>query len=252
MKRLDGKVVLITGVSAGIGRATANLFAKEGARIIGADIDEEGGRSITEKVQAFGGSMTFVKADLSYESDIKSLFETVRDLGGVDVLFNNAGIEVAKGILETSEDDWNKCVDANLKSVFFCSKYAIQQMKEKGRGVIINNSSVAGLVSSFSPAYSATKGGIISLTKALAADFGQHNIRVNCICPGVIETPMLERVLKEQSNPGAFREKLLKDYPLSRFGYPDEVAQTALYRASDDSTFVTGATIVVDGGFTSK
>ncbi|MHA1963450.1 MAG: SDR family NAD(P)-dependent oxidoreductase [Candidatus Thorarchaeota archaeon] len=252
MKRLDGKVVLITGVAAGIGRATANLFAKEGARIVGADIDEAGGTSITTKVQAFGGNMTFVKTDMSYEPDIKALFEVARNLGGVDVLFNNAGIETAKGILETTEEDWDQCVNVNLKSVFLSCKYAILQMKEKGKGVIINNSSVAGLVGSFSPAYSAAKGGIIALTKALAADFGQYNIRVNCICPGAIETPMLERVIEKQGNPTDVRDRRLKNYPLGRFGYPDEVAQTALFLASEESTFVTGATIVVDGGFTSK
>ena len=252
MKRLDGKIVLITGVAAGIGRTTANLFAKEGARIVGADIDEEGGKSIAEKVQAFGGSMTFVKTDVSYEPDIKALFEVTSGVGGVDVLFNNAGIEVAKGLLATTEEDWDRNVNVNLKSVFFCCKYAVQQMKKKGKGVIINNSSVAGLVGSFSPAYSAAKGGIIALTKALAADFGQFNIRVNCICPGAIETPMLERVIDYQGNPSDIRTKRLKNYPLGRFGYPDEVAQTALFLASEESTFVTGATIVVDGGFTAK
>ena len=252
MKRLDGKVVLITGVAAGIGRATANLFAKEGARIVGADVDEEGGKSITEKVQAFGGSMTFVKTDLSYESDIRALFEVIKDLGGVDVLFNNAGVEVAKGLLDTTEEDWDQNVNTNLKSVFFCCKYAIEQMKKKGKGVIINNSSVAGLVGSFSPAYSAAKGGIISLTKALAADFGPDNIRVNCILPGAIETPMLERVIDYQGTPSDVRAKRLKNYPIGRLGYPDEVAQTALFLASEDSTFITGATIVVDGGFTAR
>ena len=252
MKRLDGKIVLITGVAAGIGRTTANLFAKEGARIVGADIDEEGGKSIAEKVQAFGGSMTFVKTDVSYEPDIKALFEVTSGVGGVDVLFNNAGIEVAKGLLATTEEDWDRNVNVNLKSVFFCCKYAVQQMKKKGKGVIINNSSVAGLVGSFSPAYSAAKGGIIALTKALAVDFGPDNIRVNCICPGAIETPMLERVIDYQGNPSDIRTKRLKNYPLGRFGYPDEVAQTALFLASEESTFVTGATIVVDGGFTAK
>ena len=252
MKRLDGKVVLITGVAAGIGRATANLFAKEGARIVGADIDEEGGKSIAEKIQAFGGSMNFVKTNVSYESDIKALFEVTRELGGVDILFNNAGIEVAKGLLATTEEDWDRCVNVNLKSTFFCCKYAIQQMKEKGMGVIINNSSVAGLVGSFSPAYSAAKGGIIALTKALSADFGQDNIRVNCICPGAVETPMLERVIKEQGDPSDVRARRLMNYPIGRFGYPDEIAQTALFLASADSTFVTGATIVVDGGFTAR
>lgn len=253
MKRLDGKVVVITGVSAGIGRATAELFAKEGAMILGADINEDGGESITEKIQVSGGSMTFVKTDVSSESGIKALFEVAGEMGGVDVLFNNAGVEVAKGLLDTSEENWNQSVNVNLKSVFFCSKYAIQQMKEKGKGAIINNSSVAGLVgSTFSPAYSAAKGGIIALTKTLAADFGEFNIRVNCICPGAIETPMLERVIDFQGDPQEVRARRKKNYPMGRFGTAQEVAQTALFLASDDSSFVTGATIVVDGGFTSK
>ena len=239
-------------MAAGIGRETANLFAKEGARIVGADVDEEGGKSIAEKIQAFGGSMTFVKADVSFESDIKTLFEVTREMGGVDVLFNNAGIEVAKSLLDTSEEEWEKNINVNLKSVFFCCKHAIQQMKEKGRGVIINNSSAAGLVGSFSPAYSAAKGGIIALTKALAVDFGEFNIRVNCICPGAIETPMLNRVIDIQGDPAVVRAHRLKNYPLNRFGYPHEVAQTALFLASDDSSFVTGVTFPVDGGFTAK
>ena len=252
MKRLEGKVVIITGVAAGIGRVAANLFAKEGARIVGADINDKGGNSIAEKIQAFGGNMTFVKTDVSNESDIAELFEVAHEMGGVDVLFNNAGVEVAKSLLNTTEEDWDKNVNVNLKSVFFCCKYAIKQMKEKGKGVIINTSSVAGLVGSFSPAYSAAKGGIIALTKALAVDFGENRIRVNCICPGAIETPMLERVIEYQGEPSEVRASRLKNYPLGRFGYPDEVAQTALFLASDDSSFVNGATIVVDGGFSAK
>ncbi len=196
--------------------------------------------------------MTFVRVDVSRESDIQELFEVTRGMGGVDVLFNNAGIEVAKGLLDTSEEDWDRNVNVNLKSVFFCCKYAVHQMKEKGRGVIINNSSTAGLVGSFSPAYSAAKGGIIALTKALAVDFGKFNIRVNCICPGAIETPMLERVIDIQGDPAEVRARRLKNYPLTRFGYPHEVAQTALFLASEESSFVTGATITVDGGFTAK
>jgi len=252
LKRLEGKVVIITGVSNGIGRATASLFAKEGAHIIGADIDEKGGMSITENVQAFGGTMTFLRIDVAKKSDIQELFELAQTQGGVDVLYNNAGVEVAKGLLDTTEEDWSKSIDANLKSVFFCCKYAIEQMIQKEKGVIINTSSTAGLVGSFSPAYSAAKGGIIALTKALAVDFGKHNIRVNCICPGAIETPMLERVIESQGNPPDVRARRLQGYPLTRFGYPHEVAQTALFLASDDSTFVTGTTIVVDGGFTAK
>lgn len=252
MKRLDGKIVVMTGVASGIGRASANLFAKEGARILGVDIDEEGGNSITENVRVFGGRMTFVKSDVSKVDDIRAVFEIAQEMGGVDILFNNAGVEVAKSLLETTEEDWDKNVGVNLKSVFFYCKHAIEQMKEKGKGVIINTSSVAGLVGSFSPAYSAAKGGIIALTKALATDFGQFNIRVNCILPGAIETPMLERVIKFQGEPSKVRVRRLKNYPLARFGYPDEVAQTALFLAADDSSFISGASIPVDGGFTAK
>lgn len=242
----------MTGVATGIGRATAKLFAIEGAHVIGADINEDGGISIAEEVQASGGDLIFMKTDVSSESDIRALFKAASEVGGVDVLFNNAGVEVAKGLLDTTEEDWHKNVNVNLKSVFFCCKYAIQQMKEKGKGVIINNSSVAGLVGSFSPAYSAAKGGIIALTKALAADFGSDNIRVNCICPGAIETPMLERVIDFQGEPAEVRKRRMKNYPLGRFGHPDEVARTALFLASEDSSFVTGAAIMVDGGFTAK
>jgi len=252
VKRLEGKVVVITGVAAGIGRASAELFARHGAIVVGADVDEKEGRSLEDTIKKSSGSMTFVRTDVSNVSELEKLFEVAQGLGGVDVLFNNAGIEVSKGIMETTEQDWDTSVNVNLKSVFFCSKLAIQQMKDKGKGVIINNSSVAGLVGSFSPAYSAAKGGIIALTKGLAADFGQHNIRVNCICPGAIETPMLERVIEFQGDPPEVRAMRQKNYPLARFGYPHEVAQTALFLASDESSFVTGATIVVDGGFTSK
>lgn len=252
LKRLEGKVVIITGVSAGIGRASAELFAKHGAHVIGGDIDENKGISLEDSIRKSGGIMTYLNSDVSKISELGKLFEIAEGLGGVDVLFNNAGVEVAKGLLVTSEEDWERNVNVNLKSVFFSCKLAIQQMKSKGRGSIINNSSVAGLVGSFSPAYSAAKGGIIALTKALAADFGQFNIRVNCICPGAIETPMLERVIEFQGDPPEVRTMRQKNYPMGRFGTPDEIAQTALFLASDDSSFVTGATIVVDGGFTSK
>jgi len=252
LKRLEGKIAIVTGVAAGIGRASAELFARNGAHVIGGDIDEKEGVSLEDSIRKSGGIMTYLNSDVSKIPELSKLFEIAEGLGGVDVLFNNAGVEVAKGLLETSEDDWERNVNVNLKSVFFSCKLAIQQMKNKGRGVIINNSSVAGLVGSFSPAYSAAKGGIIALTKALAADFGQFNIRVNCICPGAIETPMLDRVIEFQGDPPEVRTMRQKNYPMGRFGTPDEIAQTALFLASDDSSFVTGATIVVDGGFTSK
>ena len=252
LKRLEGKIAIITGVAAGIGRVSAELFAQHGAHVVGVDINDAEGKSLAKKIQESGNSMTFVNVDVAKLNELVKLFEVLKELGGVDILFNNAGVEISKGMMETTEEDWERSININLKSVFFCSKLAIQQMKDKGSGVIINNSSVAGLVGSFSPAYSAAKGGIIALTKALAADFGQFNIRINCICPGAIETPMLERVIEFQGDPPEVRTMRQKNYPMGRFGTPDEIAQTALFLASDDSSFVTGATIVVDGGFTSK
>ncbi|MHA1925484.1 MAG: SDR family NAD(P)-dependent oxidoreductase [Candidatus Thorarchaeota archaeon] len=252
MKRLENKIVVITGVSAGIGRASALLFAEEGATVIGADIDEIQGSEVEAAIQEAGGTGYFVKADVSNQEDVANLFAKAKELGGVDVLFNNAGVEVVKSLQDTTEEEWDRSVSVNLKSVYLCIKYALPQMEKKRKGVIISNSSAAGLVGSFSPSYSAAKGGIISLTKALAVDLGPSSIRVNCICPGAIETPMLERVIKMQGDPKEVRERRLKNYPVGRFGTSEEVAYTALFLASDESSFITGAVLPVDGGFTSR
>ncbi|MHA1904504.1 MAG: SDR family NAD(P)-dependent oxidoreductase [Candidatus Thorarchaeota archaeon] len=252
MTRLEGKVVVITGVSAGIGRATALLFAREGATVIGADINEIGGSEVEVAIESENGVGNFVKADVSKQEDVINLFAKAEEHGGVDVLFNNAGVEVVKSLIDTTEEEWDRSVSVNLKSVYLCIKHALPQMEKKGKGVIINNSSVAGLVGSFSPSYSAAKGGIIALTKALAVDLGPNNIRVNCICPGAIETPMLDRVIEMQGDPAKVRARRIMNYPLGRFGTPEEVANTALFLASDESSFVTGAIIAVDGGFTSR
>ena len=252
MKRLENKTVMITGVSGGIGRVSALLFAEEGATVVGADIDEVQGAKVEAAIREAGGVGYFVKADVSNQKEVSNLFGKAEELGGVDVLFNNAGVEVVKSLQDTTEEEWDRSVSVNLKSVYLCIKHALPQMEKKGKGVIISNSSAAGLVGSFSPSYSAAKGGIISLTKALAVDLGPSNIRVNCICPGAIETPMLERVIKMQGDPKEVRERRLKNYPLGRFGKAEEVAYAALFLASDESSFLTGAVLPVDGGFTSR
>jgi len=252
MERLKEKVTLITGVGSGIGRATALMFAKEGAKVVGADVNQKGGLEVIETIKRAGGEATFVTADLSETKDVERLVKKALVYGKIDVLFNNAGVELVKKLTDTTEEEWDRIIKINLRSVFLCCKYVIPEMIKKGGGVIINNASVAGLVGSFSTAYSASKGAIIALTKNLAVDLAQDNIRVNCICPGAIETPMFHRVLEKQGDPEVVRKERIKSYPMGRFGRPEEVAQTALFLACDESSFMTGAVVVVDGGFTSR
>lgn len=252
MKKLEGKTVIITGISFGIGRATAILFAKEGAKIVGVDINSDEGIGVIEKIRTSGGNAIFVKSDVSKLEDVKKLVKRALEFKKIDVLFNNAGVEVVKKLEDTTEKEWDRTIDVNLKSAFLCSKYAIPEMRKTGGGVIINNSSAAALVGSFSPIYSASKGGIVALTKSLAVELAPDNIRVNCICPGAIETPMLQRVIIKQGDPEFIRKTRINSYPMGRFGTPEEVAQTALFLASNDSSFITGGVFVVDGGFTSR
>lgn len=249
--KLDEKVILITGIGSGIGRAAALLFAQEGARIVGADIDQEKGVEVIETISQTGRKAIFVKADVSEESEVKKLVEKALAFGKIDVLFNNAGVEVVKNLKDTTEEEWDRSINVNLKSVFLCCKHTIPEMIKNGGGVIINNASVAGLVGSFSSAYSASKGGVIAITKALAVELATYNIRVNCICLGAIETSMLRRVLEKQGNAELVRNERTKSYPMGRFGTPEEAAQVALFLACDESTFMTGSIVVVDGGFTS-
>jgi len=250
-RRLRDKATLITGIASGIGRATAIIFAQEGAKIVGADIDQEKGLEAIEVIERAGGEAIFVKANVSETRDVKRLVKKALVYGRIDVLFNNAGVELVKKLKDTTEEEWDKIIKANLRSVFLCCKYVIPEMIGRG-GVIINNSSVAGLVGSFSSAYSASKGAIIAFTKTLAVELAPDNIRVNCICPGAIETPMLHRVLEKQGDPELIRRERIRSYPMGRFGKPEEVAQAALFLACDESSFVTGAVVAVDGGFISR
>ncbi|MHA2091127.1 MAG: SDR family NAD(P)-dependent oxidoreductase [Candidatus Kariarchaeaceae archaeon] len=252
MKRLSGRTAIITGISYGIGSSTAILFAKEGANILGADIETEEGERIVNKINEFGGKAIFIEADVSNSNDIEFLLKKSLEFKKIDILFNNAGIEVVKRLEDTSEEEWDKTLDVNLKSMFLCSKMVIPEMRKTGGGVIINVSSAAALVGSFSPVYSASKGGVVALTKSLAVELAPDNIRVNCICPGAIETPMLQRVIEKQGDPKIIRDKRIKNYPLGRFGTPEEIAQTALFLASNDSSFITGGVFTVDGGFTAQ
>jgi NAD(P)-dependent dehydrogenase (short-subunit alcohol dehydrogenase family) len=246
--RLKNKVAIVTGAASGIGRAIAQVFAQEGAKVLVADINDEGGQETIKLIQQRDGKALFLHADVSVSTDVKAMVEgAIHSFGGLHILVNNAAyLKDFKPAVDTTEAEWDLSIDVTLKSVFLCSKQAIPEMIKAGGGSIINIASVGGLVGFASyAAYCSAKGGVIQLTKSLAIDYGRHNIRVNAICPGPIDTP---------TTPEAQDEKLhqwQRDMTvLGRTACPEEVAYPALFLASDESSFVTGSNLVVDGGWT--
>ena len=252
--RLKDKVAVITGSGSGIGRASALRFAQEGARVVVADWNPEGGRETVARVCAHSGEAIYVQADVSRDEDIRRVIETaVCTYGGLHILFNNAGIQVFGTLPDTSEADWHKVLDVNLKGIYLACKYAIPQMIRQGGGSIINTSSALGLVGDPDlPAYSATKGAILAMTRSMAQAHGRQGIRVNSICPGDVETPIVVEYFEHQPDPAEARRRVAAEYALGRIAQPEEVANVALFLASDESSFVTGTYIIVDGGLTSK
>jgi NAD(P)-dependent dehydrogenase (short-subunit alcohol dehydrogenase family) len=248
--RLRGLSAIVTGSATGIGKVTAMLFASEGARVVVSDIDEAPAREVVSAIAAQGGEAIFVKADISNPEDARQLIETtVRSYGQLDVLVNNAAVYRGDGnILGVPDEVWNKVIGVNLKGTYLCCKFAIAQMMQQSKGSIVNISSVNALMGFSLTAYTASKGGVEALTRMLAIDFGPKGIRVNSICPGTIMTENSIAVYAER--PG-LEEQVTKMYPVGRLGVPRDVAECALYLASDASAFVTGASLVVDGGLTS-
>jgi len=248
--RLENKVAIITGAGSGIGRAITVLFAKEGAKIVVADWSEEGGKETVEQIRAQNGEAVFIKTDVSKAEDIDKMVKTCLDnFAKVDILVNNAGIYRAYNLHEMSEEDWDKIIDVNLKSVFLCSKKVIPEMINQGKGKIINIASIAGLIGfPQSGAYCASKGGMITLTKEMALEYAPKKINVNCIAPGVIKTAMTKDMLADLQTKEFLQSNTL--YP--RLGEPEDIAQAAVYLASDESDFVNGEVLVVDGGWIVK
>jgi NAD(P)-dependent dehydrogenase (short-subunit alcohol dehydrogenase family) len=249
VKSLSGKIALITGAASGIGRAAALLFAREGAAVAIADINQSG-QAVAKEIIGSGGHAFFESADMTQAIDCQRVAErTLREFGGIHVLFNNAGIMRRASVTELSEQDWDRVMAVNVKSIFLMSRLVIPIMAEGGGGSIINTASGWGLAGGPSAAvYCASKGAVVLLTKAMAIDHGPQKIRVNCICPGDTDTGML---CDEARQLGASEDIFLADSarrPLGRLGKPEEIAQAALYLASDASSFVTGAALVVDGG----
>jgi NAD(P)-dependent dehydrogenase (short-subunit alcohol dehydrogenase family) len=248
--RLQNKVALVTGGTSGIGQATALMFAKEGAKVTIAARNQESGQAIVEKIVKDGGSAIFVRTDVRNAAEcLHAVDETLAAFQYLDILFNNAGVFYPHTVVECTEEEWDLQIDINLKGTFLMSKAVLPHMIKRGSGIIINNSSGWGIAGGDAAvAYCASKGGVVLLTKAMAIDHGLQGIRVNCICPGDVDTPML---------PDDARRRGLKweDYiagcakrPLGRIGAPEEIAKAALFLASDDSSFMTGASLVVDGG----
>ena len=250
MRRLAGRRVLITGAASGIGRAIALLFAQEGAAVAVADLDRAGGEAVVREITAGGGQAAFVLCNVAQETDCQRAVEfTIDELGGLDILVNNAGIIRRTTVLETAEQDWDQVMAVNVKSVYLLSRFAIPAMVRAGGGAIINMGSGWGLTGGRSAAaYCASKGAVVQLTRAMAIDHGPHNVRVNCVCPGDTDTPMLADEAEQLGTP---RERFMAeaaDRPLGRVGTPEEIARAVLYLASEEASFVTGAVLVVDGG----
>jgi NAD(P)-dependent dehydrogenase (short-subunit alcohol dehydrogenase family) len=251
--RLQDKVVLITGSAGGMGRAAAELFASEGASMIVTDMVADAGEETARGIREAGGKAIFVKADVSREDDVKHMVARGIDaFGRIDVLYNNAGIMPPDdgGVTDISEAVWDRIMDVNLKSAFFCTKHVVPHMIEQRKGSIINVASFVALMGCTVPqdAYTASKGGMISLTKSFAIQYGPHGVRCNAICPGPIETPLL-RVLWTSEEA---RDLRLNRIPLGRFGEINDIIYMALYLASDESSWTTGAWLVVDGGISSN
>ena len=247
--RLADKTVLITGAGSGMGRLAAQVFAREGARIVAVDLDEDALRETVASVQGEGGRIVAVPADVSAAADVeRAVAEGLRAFGGLNVLYNNAGIfpDEDGSIVDMDESVYQRVLDVNLKGVALCCKYGIPRLIEAGGGSVINVASFVALVGCTVPqdAYTASKGAVISLTRSLAVQYGRQGVRANAICPGPILTPMLESLFPNEEE----RLKRLNRIPLGRFGRPEDVVNAALYLASDESSWTTGTTFVVDGG----
>jgi NAD(P)-dependent dehydrogenase (short-subunit alcohol dehydrogenase family) len=249
--RLDGKVALITGAGSGMGAVAARLFASEGAAVVVADAVEAGGRATVAAVEAEGGRAVFASVDVTRSDEVAAMVATTVDaFGGLHVLYNNAGIFPADdgGTLETPEDSWDRVMAVNLKGVWLCCRHGIPALLASGGGSIINVASFVALMGAATAqiAYTASKGGVLSMTREMAVEYARQGIRVNALCPGPIETPLLAELM---SDPGR-RARRLVHIPIGRLGQAEEVARAALFLASDDSSLMTGASLVVDGGIT--
>jgi len=251
-KSFAGKVALVTGASSGIGRATALAFAGEGAKVMVSDVVVDGGNETVQLIKKAGGEATFVKADVAQTADVESLVQqTVATYGRLDCAHNNAGISgPLTTVADTAESKWDRVLAINLKGVWLCMKYELQHMSKQGSGAIVNTASGAGLVGiAGASAYVASKHGVLGLTKTAALEYAKQGIRVNAVCPGVIETPMVQRLTDR--HPSA-AEAMVAGHPIGRVGKPEEIAEAVVWLCSEAASFVTGLAMSVDGGYVAQ
>jgi NAD(P)-dependent dehydrogenase (short-subunit alcohol dehydrogenase family) len=255
MGRLENKTAVVTGGSKGIGRATCHVLAREGARVAITDIADEAGRDVAKAIMDDGGTAEYWHLDVSREDEVRDVFRAiVQDFGGIDVLVNNAGISgINKPTHEIPTEEWDEVMAINLKGVFLCTKHVISYMKKRGKGSIINLSSIYGIISAPDiPAYHTSKGGVRLMTKTDALLYARDGIRVNSVHPGFIWTPLVESYLKDKGDVEEGRKSLDELHPIGHVGEPDDIALGILYLASDESKFVTGSELVIDGGYTAQ
>lgn len=249
--KLADKVAVLTGAGSGIGRATALLFAREGAKVVVIDIDAKAGQETVNMIKDDGGEAMLILTDITKASDVQDMVRTTVDTyHRLDILVNIAGIFTEGTVVETAEADWYRILGVNLDGSFLCMKYCIPEMVKGGEGVVVNVGSEAGLVGLKNQvAYNVSKSGVIALTKSTALDFADQNIRVNCLCPGRTLTPLVEKVIRESENPETTRRILSEDRPMKRMGTPEEIAAGILFLAAD-ATYATGTILAIDGGYT--
>jgi len=253
-ERLSGKVAIVTGAERGIGKAAAIALAREGAKVIVSGVLNDEGLAVAQAIEKNGGTAIFGHCDVAQANQVEALVaRAVAEWGGLDIFVANAGIAFSKAIVETTEAEYDRMMNINLKGVFFCAKYAIPALKTRGGGSFIATASKVGLVAQRdSPVYCATKGGVVMLTKALALDYAASNIRVNSICPGIVDTPLLRQYIDSTPDPVATEAELKVAQPLGRLATPEECAGAIVFLASEEASFITGVALPIDGGFTAQ